>query len=92
MDVLKRSAALSIPKHEAIGGIIGHPLVFRGIEFKPTRSPRWVDEANLPVADVVAKGSGYRVDDYSLVAPICQLRLQGAIDDVVEQAKKLASA
>lgn len=78
-DVLKCSAALPIPKHQAIGGILGHLGVFHGIETEASGSPGCVYAANLPMPYIVAEHSGDCVDDDSLVSSVRQVLLERTV-------------
>jgi hypothetical protein len=78
-DVRQCPAALAIPKHEAIGSIVGHLDVFHGIEIKAPGSPWGIHRADLPTPHIVADHSGHRIDHDSLVPSIGQVLLECAI-------------
>jgi hypothetical protein len=81
-DVRQCSAALPIPKHEAIGSIIGHLRVFHGIQIKASGSPWCIHRTDLPMPHIVAKHSGHRINYDSLVPSVRQVLLERAISAI----------
>jgi hypothetical protein len=81
-DILERSATFPVPKHEAIGGVLGHLLVFHRIEIEATSSPGCVHTADLPIPDIFAEHPCHCIDDDSLVCSGRQMLLNCPIRTV----------
>jgi hypothetical protein len=79
MDILKCSPAIPVPKHKAIGGVLGHLGVLHGIEIETSGTPGCIYGANLPMSDIVAGHSGHGVDHHSLVSSVRQVLLERAV-------------
>src|SRR6266496_237537 len=78
-DVLERAATLSVPEHEAIGGVFRHCLVLHGIEVEAPDSLWGFHRADLPAPNIVPEHPCHRIDDDSLIASPCQMLLECAI-------------